>query len=191
MKAMWQTLLARLRRLALVEEGAAVVEFALILPIMLFVYIGSVEAGAAIAMDRRVQSAAGALGDLVARSDTTIATASLDDYFKAAAGIMTPYAAEKLKQVVTQVQVYNDGTTRVDWSMQYVDGDLSEGTDHPEDSSFDLPQAMRNIARGSYVIVSEGFYEHTPLTSIIFHQPINLYRENFLMPRFGGSITID
>ena len=42
-----QAVLARLRRLALVEDGVAGVEFALILPIMLLVYIGSVEASLA------------------------------------------------------------------------------------------------------------------------------------------------
>jgi len=50
---------------------------------------------------------------------------------------------------------------------------------------------MRAIAAGSYVIVSEGSYAHTPITGFVFDQPINLYRENFLMPRFGGSISIN
>lgn len=90
MRAAWQRLLAHLRRLAVVEEATAAVEFALILPIMLLVYVGSVEASIAITTDRKVQSVAGALGDLVARSDTTIPMATLLDYFQAAEGIMTP-----------------------------------------------------------------------------------------------------
>jgi len=192
MRAAWQALLAHLRRLALVEQGAAAVEFALILPIMLLVYIGSVEASLAISMDRRVQSVAGALGDLVARSDTAVTTAALEDYFQAAGGIMTPYSTETLKQVVTQVRVNAAGTAAtVVWSRKYVNDTLSTGTAPPANSSFELPEAMRAIAAGSYVIVSEGSYAHTPITGFVFDQPINLYRENFLMPRFGGSISIN
>ena len=186
-----QALLARLRRLALVEDGVAAVEFALILPIMLLVYIGSVEASLAITMDRKVQLVAGALGDLVARSDTTIPAGTLEDYFRAAGGIMTPYPADDLKQVVTQVLVSADGTSAsVVWSRQYVEGVMSVGTDHAAGASFTLPAAMRTVAQGGYVIVAESSYEHTPLSGFVFNQPINLYRENFLLPRFGGSITV-
>ena len=143
-----RALLARLRRLALVEDGVAAVEFALILPIMLLVYIGSVEASLAITMDRKVQSVAGALGDLVARSDTTIPADTLEDYFKAAGGIMTPYPTDELKQVVTQVLVSDDGTSAtVVWSREYVDGDVAVGTDHAVGDSYTLPQAMRTIAQ--------------------------------------------
>ena len=192
MMAAMQALLARLRRLALVEDGVAAVEFALILPIMLLVYIGSVEASLAITMDRKVQSVAGALGDLVARSDTTISADTLEDYFKAAGGIMTPYPTDELKQVVTQVLVSDDGTSAtVVWSREYVDGDVAVGTDHAVGDSYTLPQAMRTIAQGGYVIVAEGSYEHTPISGFVFNQPINLYRENFLLPRFGGSITVN
>lgn len=189
-----RTLLARLRRLALVEDGVAAVEFALILPIMLLVYIGSVEASLAITMDRKVQLVAGTLGDLVARADTTIPADTLEDYFKAAGGIMTPYPVDKLKQVVTQVLVSADGSSAsVVWSREYnfSDDEVIVGTDHPQDSSFELPAAMRTIAQGGYVIVAESSYEHTPLSGFVFNQPINLYRENFLLPRFGDSISIN
>lgn len=189
-----RTLLARLRRLALVEDGVAAVEFALILPIMLLVYIGSVEASLAITMDRKVQLVAGTLGDLVARADTTIPADTLEDYFKAAGGIMTPYPVDKLKQVVTQVLVSADGSSaNVVWSREYnfSDDEVIVGTDHPQDSSFELPTAMRTIAQGGYVIVAESSYEHTPLSGFVFNQPINLYRENFLLPRFGDSISIN
>ena len=56
MRALWRRLAAKIRRLRLVEDGVAAVEFARILPVLLLVYIGSVEASALITMDRRVQS---------------------------------------------------------------------------------------------------------------------------------------
>ena len=168
----------------------AAVEFALVLPIMLLLYIGSVEASVLISLDRKLQSVAGSLGDLVARWDTTIPSGTLDDYFQAAAGIMTPHSTEGLLQVVTQVQVDEDGTATVVWSRQYLNGTVSVGTEHLEDAPFELPPAMEAVALDNYVIVAESSYTHLPLYGVAFQEPIQLYRENFFMPRFGGSITI-
>lgn len=183
-------MLARLRLAAACQAGTAAVEFALVLPIMLMLYIGFVEVSALISVDRKLQSAAGALGDLVARSDTTISAATLTDYFHAASGIMTPNPIDELHQVVTQVQVLADGTTRVNWSRQYLGGVYGTGP-HAVNSSFALPSAMVDVARGKYVIVAEGSYDHPALYGLGFNQTINLYRENFFMPRFGGSITLN
>jgi Flp pilus assembly pilin Flp len=188
--AAW-SLAALLRRFARGERAAAAVEFALVLPIMLLVYVGTVEASALITMDRKVQSVSGALGDLVARSNETISTATLTDYFRAASGVMVPYSADPLRQVVTQVSVDDDGTARVDWSRQFVDGEMAVGDDYAEDSSFDLPEEMIDIAEGQFVIVSEVSYSYLPLYGIVFDQPVQLRRESFYMPRFGGGITIN
>ncbi|OYX04897.1 MAG: hypothetical protein B7Z15_17290 [Rhizobiales bacterium 32-66-8] len=88
-----RTLLDCARRLRAAEAGVAAVEFALILPIMLLVYIGTVEASVLISMDRKIQSVSGAVGDLVARSRGEITSTLLNDYVKVAGGIMTPYPA--------------------------------------------------------------------------------------------------
>jgi Flp pilus assembly protein TadG len=173
------------------EQGAAMVEFALVVPIMLMLYIGSVETSTLISMDRKLQSVAGALGDLVARSDTTILAADLEDYFLAASGIMTPYSTDRLAQVVMQVQILSDGTTPVVWSKQYHDGDVSDGTVYQAGDIFPLPAAMKNVVGEGFVIVAGGSYYYPPLYGFVFDKTINLYRENFFVPRFGGSITIN
>lgn len=190
MRPRLHALLDSMCRLRLAEAGTAAVEFALVLPIMLMLYIGFVEVTALISVDRKLQSAAGALGDLVARSDTTMTAATLTDYFQAAGGIMTPNPVDDLRQVVTQVQVLADGTTKVSWSRQYVNGVYGTGP-HAVNSSFPLPTAMVNVAKGKYVIVAEGSYDYPPLYGLAFDQTINLYRENYFMPRFGGSITLN
>jgi Flp pilus assembly protein TadG len=192
MRALCKSLIERLRAFRLVEDGVAAVEFALILPMLFILYIGSVEASALISMDRRVQSVAGSLGDLVARSNKTLTSTTMTDYFRAARGMMTPYPAEGLRQVVTQVQVAADGSGAVVvWSKQYVDGVYSNGVTHTVNSAFDLDEKMREIAKGNYVIVSEVSLSYLPLYGLVIKQPISLYRENYFMPRFGGTITVN
>lgn len=188
-----RTLIDRLREFRLVEQGVAAVEFALILPAMLILYIGSVEAASLISMDRRVQQIAGTLGDLVARSDTTIDQSTLQDYFKAAGGLMTPYATTDLRQVVSLIEVKNDNTTRVVWSKQYLNGTYGQATGaaHATNSTtYKLDDELKVIAKGSYVVVSEVNYSYLPFYGIIIKQPVMLYRENYFMPRFGGAITV-
>jgi Flp pilus assembly protein TadG len=190
MRRLFQHTRARVRQFRRREDGIAAVEFALILPFMLIVYIGSVEITGLISMDRKLQSVSGAVGDLVARSKAAIPPETLEDYFQAAAGIMTPFAAETLTQIVTFVRVDADGAATVVWSRQYKDGELTVSNKHVANTPFQtLPQAMINVALDNFVVVAEGSYAYTPSYGFAFDHTINLYRENFFMPRFRDMIT--
>jgi Flp pilus assembly protein TadG len=186
-----QSLLAAFARLPRADKGVAAVEFALILPVMLVVYVGTLEASTLITMDRKVQSVAGAVGDLVARADEQLTTSQLQDYFRAASGIMTPYSPTEVLQVVTAVAVAADGTTQVVWTRQYVNGTYSATTPHTVGDEYPLPTEMIAISLDSMVIAAEASYSYTPLLGIVINQPINLYRSSFFMPRFGEDITLN
>lgn len=185
--------MARLRglleRFGRAEGGVAAVEFALILPVMLLVYIGSVEASALISMDRKVQTISGAVGDLVARSDKEITATMLEDYVRVAGGILTPHPTGELQQIVTQVRVLADGTTSIVWSQGFEHQASAPSLAHTPGAPYDLPDEIIDIAADQYVIVAETRYPYKPLFGIVLDQTISLYRENFYLPRFGGSIT--
>lgn len=180
-------LIGRLRRS---EAGVAAVEFALILPVMLLVYIGTLEASTLITVDRKVQSVAGAIGDLSARVEDSLSASLLQDYFRAASGIMTPYSPEAVVQVVTGVRVLNDGTTVVAWTRKYENGTYSSTTPYTVNDTYPLPIEMVNVARGHMVIAAEASYTYTPLLGLVIDMPVNLYRSSFFMPRFGDDITL-
>jgi len=186
------TMMRRLRGFLRAQGGTAAVEFALILPVMLAVYIGTVEASALISTDRKVQSVAGAVGDLVARVEGEVTTAQLEDYFQAAAGIMTPMDTNRVRQVVTAIAVTEDGETRVVWSRQYDGHTMSTSTPYAVGDEYPLPDAMTNIARGQMVIAGEAIYPaYTPIFGIVFDEPVTLYRSSFFLPRFGGTIRVN
>src|SRR5690606_27993388 len=177
MRTAWRKMLALLRRMPGADEGVAAVEFALILPIMLMIYIGSVEASALISMDRRVQSVAGALGDLVARADTSLPSSELNDYFRAASAIMAPYPATELHQLVSQVKVTPAGKVSISWSKRYDHSEegfiMRDG--HSTGEPYQLPDAMVTIAStsgvDSFVIVSEVSYSYLPIYGIVIDKP--------------------
>tara|TARA_R110002020_G_scaffold126624_5_gene284455 strand:- start:1192 stop:1767 length:576 start_codon:yes stop_codon:yes gene_type:complete len=186
-----QSPLARLSgRFGRGEGGSAMVEFALILPFMLLLYIGMVEGSTLISIDRKVQTVSGAVGDLVARANGEISRTTLDDYVKIAGGIMTPYAADGLVQFVSQVYVDKDGNATVDWSKRYV-GQVAQTTGaHAVGSTYILPDEIKALANEQYVIVTECQDTYTPLFGIVFDKAIPLSRENFYIPRFREKIKL-
>jgi Flp pilus assembly protein TadG len=174
------------------ETGVAAVEFALVVPLMLSVYLGCTEAASLLTVDRKVQSVAGAIGDLVARSNKTIAQGQLEDYFLASTLIMAPYGTAGLVQTVTAVSVDDDGEATVLWSARYEDGALSNAVaEHPQGDAFDLPEEMKAIATGQTVIAAEVGYSYRPLLGVVFREALDLNRSALFMPRFGGNITLN
>lgn len=177
-----RTLLTRFWR---ARDGVAAVEFALIMPIMLVVYLGTMEGSALITMDRRVQTVSNAVGDLVARGKDKVSTSEIDDYFTASKIILAPYPTTGLVQRVISVQVDKDGKGVVRWSR-----DSGKKVPYAKGTTFKLPEEITNIAREGFVIVAEATMPYTPLTGIVFDQKYTLYRENFYMPRFGNEIVL-
>ena len=179
-------LVARARRFGKAREGAAAVEFALILPFMLALYVGSIELSDLISVDRRVTVIASTIGDLVARTDGTLPESTLDDYFNAAEEILTPYSTNGLKQLVTCVKINAAGTVA---TVQWSEGS-GGATERGAGTTMTLPAEIRNISKDKYVIVSETEYSYLPLMGLMFQTPITLSRQNFHLPRFGKAIEI-
>ena len=93
------------------DEAVAAVEFALIVPFLITLYFGSIEAAALYAVDKRVDSISSTIGDLFAQWDpedgkiSTGSTSTWTNYINASTGIMSPYSTSGLKIVVSFVQV--------------------------------------------------------------------------------------
>jgi Flp pilus assembly protein TadG len=173
------------RRFSMDQAGVAAVEFALIMPFMILLFFGTVEASRALAYDRRLTSAASALGDLVSQTKTSLTTVELSDYFTAARITMVPYDSANLQQVVTCVYVDEDGAATVSWS--YADNGASA---HVPGATYALPPEYIAIASDSYVIVSEASLFYRPITNIAFDSGFTLYKEQFYVPRFGNLIQV-
>lgn len=188
MAGLWYSIkrvLARGRRFGQSERAIAATEFALIVPFMLMVYMGSVELSQAVSVDRRVAVVAGGLGDLVARVDEEMAYADLTDYFAAAEGTMQPYDTAELKQVITCVHVDEYGTTSIVWSYGY-----NGATAHTIGNTYTLPTEMTDLVSDGYVIVAEAQYQYQPLMGYFFEDPFTMYKEFFYLPRHGSFIDV-
>ena len=187
MRAQIELVVRLARRFAENRRGAAAVEFALILPFLLLLFLGSIEASSLLTVDRRVNVISGTVGDLVARWDPTagpLPGTTLTDYFQASEGILTPYSTTGLEQVVSLVEVAANGTTKVLWSRA-----PSGGTARVTDSAYTLPPETNQLARDvGCIVVSETRYSYKPVLGLVFTEALSLYNESYYLPRFAECI---
>src|ERR1700692_1568217 len=98
------------------RSGIAAIEFAMIVPIMLVMFFGTLEFSSGVAVDRKVTLMARTLSDLTSQAPS-VADTDLTNFFAANLAIMTPYDATPVKATITEL--YVDPSTlkaRVQWS---------------------------------------------------------------------------
>lgn len=182
-----------LRRFGGDGQGVAAVEFALIFPLLIFLYFGSIEAAALFTVDKRINSLSSTVGDLVSQwdpGDGDLTTSTMNDYMAASTGILSPYPSAGLQIVVTLVKVgSSDGTTTVLWSKANAAGTAKT----PGNSYSGLPasSAMNQLSRGGCVVAAEVSYSYLPMLAQVFKTALTLKHTTYFLPRFGSSEPID
>jgi Flp pilus assembly protein TadG len=170
------------------REAVAAVEFALVMPLLLTMYLGSTELSQLINIDQRIVTIAGTVGDLVARENGEIDSGPLADYFQAAQAILSPFSTNGLAQVVSVVYVASNGTTtKILWSQASAGG-TARTVNQPYSG---IPTELLSITKGTtapYIIVSEASYSYKPLLGLFFKQPFGLYHQSFYLPRYAAMI---
>ncbi|MGD9804586.1 MAG: TadE/TadG family type IV pilus assembly protein [Hyphomicrobiaceae bacterium] len=173
--------LARLHRLTSDTRGVAAVEFAMILPIMFFLFVGTIEFGQALAVDRRVTLTASSSGDLIARVQKGITSEELDSELQIIKQLIRPYDESALTvRIVNVVAKGKKGSVeyKVNWSK-----DNHGGT--PYESNSDYSNMPENIIKpGAGVIVAEAIYNYTPLIFNYFiKSAFDMEDRFFFLPR--------
>lgn len=165
-------------------RAVAAVELAVIAPLMLLLFFGTVEISSAVAIDRKVTLVAHTLADLISRS-TTVTDADLANFFKAGDGIMYPYPASTvdpaspLKSTISELYVEPDTlVARVQWS--------TGAAPRAAKSTKTIPAALR--VAGSYLIYSEVSYTFMPAVPWILQGGLPLFDESYSRPRQSSCV---
>jgi Flp pilus assembly protein TadG len=174
---------ARRRLRAHAESGMAAVEFSLILPIMVVLWIGGVEVTQGLSIDRRLNSLAAGVGDLIARTKT-LNYSQVAAIFNLAPGAMFPYPGTNVQIRVTAVNVSSGGTATVGWSCGRNTTPYSKGAGM---NTF-VPSALR--VASSQVIMTEVVTTYTPTVGYVITGTRTLDDRLFFVPRLVASITL-
>jgi Flp pilus assembly protein TadG len=143
------------RRLSVDKRGIAAVEFAMLVPLMLMVFFGTIQISTAVAVDRKVSLTARTLSDLISQA-ASITDTDISNAFATGLAILSPYASAPLQAKISQV--YIDPTTlvaKVKWSK------ASNATAHTCNEVVTVPTALQ--VAGTYLIMSEVTYNYQPV----------------------------
>lgn len=171
----------RLAAFARDRRGVSALEFALVAPVLILLYMGMAELSQAVITHRRVSHAASAIGDLVAQSEPDgISAAEMTNIFAAGATILSPYSATPLKLRVTSVTGDAKGVPKVDWSV--VPTGQSGLTAYAQQATVTLPAGLI-VALGDNVIMSEATYTYDSPVKYALKNALNFNETFYLRPR--------
>lgn len=182
-----------LRELKRNADGVAAVEFAMIVPIMFMMLVGSVEFSQAITVDRRVTQAASATADLISRAPSEgVSAAQVSRDLSIIGQLMAPYDASALTVNIVSIKALpvqgnpNAINYVVDWSRDNHGGTpYQRGAPAP----FGMPAGL--LVAGESVIVAHAIYNYTPLIFNYFiKQAFNLEEKFYLKPRNGACVHL-
>jgi len=169
--------LARLRR---DQEGASAVEFAMLLPLMLTLYLGAVEISQAIGIDRKVTLTSRTVADLASQA-SSISSSDMSNILSASSAVISPYDATQLKVTVSEVTIDANGSAKIVWSCTL------GGTAHAVGSTVSLPAAL-NVANTS-LIWGEAAYAYKPAIGYVVTGTLNLSDQIYMRPRLSDTVS--
>src|SRR6266852_5983771 len=167
-------------RLGRDQRGVAAVEFAMLLPLMITLYLGSVEVSQGIGIDRKVTLTTRTVADLASQV-SSINNADMTNLLTASAAVIAPYDSTKLKVTVSAVTIDANGAAKVAWS------DTLGGTARAVGSTVTLPSAI-NVPN-STLIWSEVAYSYTPAIGHVITGTLNLSDQIYMRPRLSDTVT--
>ena len=180
----WRRLIRRLPfvRLAVDRSGVSAVEFALILPVMLTIYLGGVELSDALIIARKVTHVTSSLGDLVTQSKS-ISDDDMSNILDAAASVMTPYSTGSLLKIrISEIKFDSSSKATVAWSDARNDTPLTKGS-----TVTGLPSAV--VQPNTYIVTAEVHYAYTPTIGYILTGTFDLHDQFYLRPRLSDCIS--
>jgi Flp pilus assembly protein TadG len=186
-----------LRRFVHERDGISAVEFALILPFMLTLYLGGSELGDGMALQFKATLAARTVADLTSQCGNNpgngqycnvanglpIDDTSMNQILGAASTVMTPYSTNGMTVTVSELQFMGgNGTATVIWSAS------NSGSGRAIGSSYTLPTTFQSLPAGTYyVIFGEVTYPYTPSMGYVITGTINMYQDALFFPRNSTS----
>ena len=166
------------------KSGAAMVEFALALPILILLSLGGFEVTRHILIQQKISKTVSSMSDLVARSKS-ISTTELDQMFQAVPHLMEPYnKSSDLVVIISSVANYGSGPV-VTWQQKGGGTKTTASNIGMTGGSASLPAGF-TLANNENTIVAEIFYDYKPAVASNIVGASTIYKVKFNMPRLGS-----
>lgn len=159
-------------RLVRDTRGVSAVEFALIAPLMVGLYLGCVEISDGVSAQRKVTLIASTIANLTAQS-TSLSTTDMSNVLDASTAIIYPYSSSSLKMTVSCIAIDANKAATVKWSVTRNGTALSGSASIPTDLQVANTQLV-------YAQVSYGY---KPAIGYTITGTLTLSESMYMMPR--------
>ena len=174
------------RRFIASTRGVAAIEFAMIMPVLTVIFLGSYDGGRAIAVYMKVRSATYTL-DAITNQYTTIQSSDMQAIVGATSVVLAPYSSTPVVVVISQIEINTGGKATVSWSYALNGTPLAQG------STVTIPAGL--VASGNtcgtypcYLIFGQVSYTYTPLFGFFGSGGITLADSLYVTPRSSACI---
>jgi Flp pilus assembly protein TadG len=174
-------ILLRQRRLrfAADQRGISSVEFALLLPLMLTMYFGTLEVTDAISADRQITLVASTVTN-IASQYTQVSNGDVSNILGAAAQVLSPFPVANATVTLTSVYIDPNGNATVDWSATL------NGTTRSGNVASSIPAALR--VPNTSVLWGETTYKYKPLIGYVVTGTLTMGSQIFTRPRMSNCV---
>jgi Flp pilus assembly protein TadG len=162
------------------KRGTAFIEFALVLPFLVLLFLGGFQLMDAVSAFRKMGRTVRTLADLTTQS-TSLTSSDADTILNASRQVMAPYSTTSAVLRITEIQVKSNGQSVVVWSRAL------NGAAYTAGSSITIPNLI--ATPNSYYVYSEMSYNYVPLIASQLVGTIPLNQSMYMSPRKSDSIT--
>lgn len=160
-QSQYRGVFALLRRYRRNRDGIAAVEFALLVPVLLLLYLGTMEISTGVSVNKRIARVAATTADLVAQQEQ-VNRNQLDEIMKVSESILFPYYADNPRVTIIGINVSNtfpEGGRTV-WSRRMEkDGSFVEPV--AENQDIWVPDRLR--IEGTFLLMARAEINYLPL----------------------------
>jgi Flp pilus assembly protein TadG len=142
------------------RDGAAAVEFAFIAPLLITMYLGTMEISQGIEINKKVGRSASLIGDIVAQHDN-LTKDELRGIMKIGAAVLQPYERDAPKIKITGIAINAAAHATVAWSQEGVDNSYTNG----DTAGADITVPANLKIADTFLIKVETSLDYLPITS--------------------------
>jgi len=181
------------RRLAGACRGSILIETALLLPILLALFAGSIEIARLMLAQQKVSNLSSQTADMMAQAEFGLSESEIIDIFAAIEHISEPFDFESDGRIIASGIIGTDaGNSANEIAWQRCAGDLSTAESvlgNEGASNVEIPGEIE-LATNEMAIVAEVSMTYEPFIFAGFFDALTLRSDATFRPRFGALSTI-
>jgi Flp pilus assembly protein TadG len=183
------------RRFGSDRSGVAAVEFVFIAPLLITLWLGTMEISQGIEINKKVGRSASMVGDILTQTDN-INVAEVDDILKIGVAVLQPYQRDKPTLTVSAIHVDAALNAKIVWSRKNTKGVAGAG---PAANSAVTNLPVNLLIADTYLIKAETQLEYLPVTSWSIQKnktgangnyaSVNMHETYYLRPRKSNDVS--